>query len=70
MGYSRTPEHRALRAQLIRQLEPWKKSSGPKTPQGKKRVSQNAFKGGLRRELRVVRQALHEQDQMLKDVKV
>ena len=42
MRYFRTPEHRRLRAELIRKWRPWEKSTGPTTPEGKATVSRNA----------------------------
>ena len=62
MSYYRTPEHRRLRAQLIRKWKPWEKSTGPKTPEGKDRVSRNADKGGARQLLREVAKMLRELD--------
>lgn len=42
-----TPERRARQAQLIRTWAPWKKSTGPRTVEGKARVSGNAEKHGI-----------------------
>ena len=67
MSYFRTPEHRRLRAKLIRQWEPWKQSTGPKTTQGKARVAGNAYKGGQRQLFRELRQMLRDQSQSLVD---
>ena len=47
-----TPERRARQAELIRQWQPWAKSTGPKSPEGKQRVSRNAWTGGHRAEMR------------------
>ena len=58
MSYVRTPEHRRLRAALIRKWRPWEKSTGPKTPEGKAKVSRNAYKGGTRALLRALAQLL------------
>src|SRR4051812_28966758 len=58
MSYHRTPEHRRLRAALIRRWKPWEKSAGPKSRKGKAKVSRNAFKGGWRDQMRAVLKAL------------
>ena len=63
VSYYRTPEHRRLRAALIRQWKPWEKSTEPKSSEGKTKVSQNAFKGGGRKQLRELRRVLREQAQ-------
>jgi len=47
-----TPERRARQAQLIRRWKPWELSTGPRTPEGKARVSRNGYKGGTRAMLR------------------
>ena len=65
MSYTRTVEHRQLRAALIRRWRPWEKSTGPRTADGKARSASNAWKGGLRQELRDVRAALKEQSRYL-----
>ena len=41
-----TPERRARQAQLIRNWQPWSRSTGPTTLEGKERSSQNAFVHG------------------------
>lgn len=43
-----TPERRAKQSAMMRRLKPWTRSTGPKTPQGKKRSSLNAYKHGMR----------------------
>jgi hypothetical protein len=48
MSYLRTPEHRALRAELIRRWKPWEQSSGPKTDAGKAVVAMNSWRGDPR----------------------
>ena len=68
MSYYRTPEHRALRAELIRRWKPWQKSTGPRSIEGKAKVSRNAFKGGQRALLRELSQALREQSGALNRV--
>lgn len=62
MSYYLTPEHRKLRAELIRQWAPWTKSTGPKSEAGKARVSRNAFKGASRELLRKLSHSLRDQD--------
>jgi hypothetical protein len=37
-----TPERRAKQAAAIRKWQPWDKSTGPTTAEGKRRASQNA----------------------------
>lgn len=68
MSYVRTPEHRALKAELIRRWKPWEKSTGPKSPEGKAKVSQNGYKGGTREMLRELARMLKEQDEALKRI--
>lgn len=40
-----TAERRAKQAAFIRQTQPWKHSTGPKTPEGKAVSSRNAYAG-------------------------
>ncbi len=47
-----TPERRAQQSELIRLWKPWDRSTGPRTLEGKARVSRNAYKGGTRALLR------------------
>ena len=60
MSYYRTPEHRKLRAELIRRWKPWEKSTGPKSPEGKAKVARNGYKGGTRTVLRGLARMLKE----------
>jgi len=69
MSYRRTPEHRALRAKLIRRWKPWEKSIGPKSAEGKAKVSRNAYKGGHRPLMRELAKRLREQRENLKRIK-
>ena len=43
-----TEKARQLQAERIRALCPWKKSTGPRTEEGKARSARNAWKGGVR----------------------
>jgi len=56
-----TQEERAKQSEKIRQWQPWTKSTGARTPEGKARSSGNAFKGGWRQELRDMCKLLREQ---------
>ncbi len=66
MSYFRTPEHRALRAALIRRWKPWETSTGPKSEEGKARSAMRGFKGGHRAMLREVAHVLRKQAETLK----
>lgn len=55
-----TPEQRARQSELIRQWQPWEKSTGVKTPAGKAISSRNAYKGGWRRRLRELSKDVNE----------
>ena len=46
---------------MIQTWLPWNKSTGPRTVQGKAKASQNAFKGGIRPQLRKIARALRKQ---------
>lgn len=56
-----------MRAQLIRQWQPWKQSTGPRTEGGKAKVSQNAFKGGWRQQFKDLRSLLREQGEAMRE---
>ena len=68
MSYNRTPEHRAMRAELIRRWKPWEKSTGPKSEEGKARSAMRGYKGGMREMLRELAQILREQAEALKKI--
>lgn len=42
------PKRRAEQAKRIQAQKPWLKTTGPKTPEGKKTVSRNAYRHGFR----------------------
>jgi len=54
-----TLERRQRQAELIRQWQPWKQSTGPKTSEGKAKASRNAWQGGHRAQLRELTRALN-----------
>lgn len=57
-----TDQDRARQSQAIRNWQPWKKSTGPRTHDGKRRTSQNAWKhGGRSRTIRDLKRWLCEQ---------
>jgi hypothetical protein len=47
-----TLERRRKQAELIRTWQPWVKSTGPRSLEGKERVAANAWRGGHRAQLR------------------
>lgn len=47
-----TPERRQRQSELIRTWKPWAKSTGPRSAEGRERVSHNAWTGGHRAQLR------------------
>lgn len=50
-----TPEQRAKQSAAIQRWKPWATTTGPKTPEGKAKVGQNAFRGGPRATLKAMR---------------
>lgn len=55
-----TPEQRQQQAQRIRQSRPWEHSTGPRSAAGKQVASRNAYRGGLRPQLRSFSRSLAE----------
>ena len=60
-----TPEQRQLQAEAIRRWKPWTRSTGPRTAQGKAKVSSHAYTGSewanLREAIKALNQALRQQ---------
>ena len=63
-----TTERWQRQAELIRQWQPWKNSTGARTAEGKAKASHNAFKGGFRQQMKELRQLLQEQEQFIETV--
>ena len=63
-----TLEQRKLQSELIKQWQPWKHSTGAKTPEGKVMSSQNAYKHGVSGLLKEMRQLLRKQKQLIEEV--
>ena len=63
---------RDKQSQAIQRWKPWELSTGPKTTEGKKIVSKNAWKGGLHPKdleiLKIANTTLREQKHMLQDL--
>jgi len=55
-----TLERRQRQAEQIRRWKPWEQSTGPRSLEGKERVSRNAWKGGHRAELRELSKMVNE----------
>ena len=68
-----TEEKRQIERDRINQTQPWLKSTGAKTPEGKAICAQNAFKGGLHSRITALRAQmtaiLKEQKDTLKKIK-
>lgn len=63
-----TPEQRAQQSVKIRLWQPWTRSTGARTPEGKAGSSRNAYKGGVRAMLREMSALLREQRDGLKEI--
>ena len=61
MATTWTPERSARQAKLIRTWQPWAKSTGPRSLEGRQRVSRNAWTGGHRVQLRELSKLINEQ---------
>jgi len=61
-----TPEERLRQSQLIQSWQPWNKSTGARTPEGKAISSRNAYKGGIRSICREMNTLFRDYKAMLK----
>ena len=55
-----TEERRRRQSLAIRRWQPWERSTGPRTADGKTRSSRNAYRGGTRPQFRALVKALNE----------
>lgn len=58
----------AFKILILDYRSPWEKSTGPKSPEGKAKVSRNADKGGHRAMLRELARLSREQGEALKRI--
>lgn len=56
-----TDARRRRQARQIQRWQPWAKSTGPRTPQGKAKVGRNGHKGGTRQKVRDLAHELRKQ---------
>lgn len=63
-----TLERRKQQAEAIRRWQPWAKSTGPRSPEGKARSANNAYTGGGWRETRQLFKLLNNQLRQQKEV--
>ena len=68
MATTWTPERRARQAELIRTWQPWAKSTGPKSQDGKVTVSRNAWTGGHRAQLRELSKLVNAEIRAARDL--
>ena len=61
-----TTEERLRQSQLIQSWQPWNKSTGARTPEGKAVSSQNAHKGGIRSICREMNTLFRDYKDMMK----
>ena len=61
-----TTEERLKQSQLIQSWQPWNKSTGARTPEGKAVSSRNAHKGGIRSICKEMSTLLRDYKDMLK----
>ncbi len=64
-----TAEQRKQQSLKIMQWQPWTKSTGAKTAEGKTISAKNAYKGGLRKVLQELASCLREQQRQIDDAR-
>ena len=55
-------------SELIHTWKPWQSSTGPRTAEGKAKVAQNSFRGGVRPLIRQLGRLLREQQRSLDEL--
>ena len=60
-----TQEQCKRQAELIKQWQPWLLSTGAKTLEGKNKSSHNAYKGGVREQLKILSKLMREQIELI-----
>ena len=68
MGNGWTLERRRRQAEQIKHWRPWAKSTGPRSPEGKERVSRNAWQGGHRAQLRELSRMVNAEIRAARDL--
>lgn len=63
-----TKEQRQQQREAIERWKPWEQSTGPRSPEGKARVSRNGWKGGTRKMLRELGKALRLQKDAVEEL--
>ena len=63
-----TEEQRKQQSLKIRQWQPWQHSTGATTIEGKAKASRNAYKGGVRQQLKALNQLLQSQKNSLSKI--
>ena len=64
-----TEAERLRQAELIKNWQPWRNSTGATTAQGKAKASRNAFKhGAYSADMRMMMQALREQKDAIREM--
>ena len=63
-----TVEQRQQQADAIQCRKPWEQSTGPRTTEGKVKVSQNAYRGGTRAQITKLNRILNQYGQTLDSI--
>ena len=61
-----TEERRQRQSLRIHEWKPWKRSTGPQTPEGKAKSSRNAYKASASQELRQIAKHLRQMERVRK----